>query len=88
MSKIADHVVHLELSAFLVIGWYTYRNRSMLKFSVLARTIFTEATAYFIATMVLQVYVQLSLRLMKVQSPSLPQFLLHFAIADSKTPGH
>ena len=90
MSRIADHahVIHLELSAFLVIVWHTYRNKSMLEFSALARAIFAEATAYFLAMMVLQVYVQLSLHFMKVPSSSPPWFLVRFAIADFKTPGH
>ena len=65
--SVFDHVEHLELSAFLVIVWYTYRYRVTLKFSVLARTIVAEATVYFLAMVALQVYVQLSLSALKVQ---------------------
>jgi len=58
----------LESSAFLVIIWYTYRNKSTLKFSALIRTMVTEATIYFLAMVALQTYVQLSLSLTKVYS--------------------
>ena len=56
----------LELSAFLVIVWYTYRNKSTLKFSALIRTMITEATIYFLAMVALQTSVQISLSLTNV----------------------
>ena len=77
---------HLELSAFLVIAWYTYRNIGMLKFSVLVRTIVAEGTIYFLAMVAIQVYCQLSLRLMKVQSPSFFRSLPHSAIVNHGYP--
>lgn len=61
-----------ELSAFLVIVWYTYRNKSTLKFSALVRTMITEATIYFLAMVALQTYVQLSLSLGKGTDQNLP----------------
>ena len=73
--RIADYEVHLELSAFLVIVWYTYRNKSALKFSALVRTIAAEATVYFLVMVTAQVYIQLSLSLMEVYSLS---FLAQF----------
>jgi len=57
---------HLELSAFIVVVWYTYRIRSSLEFSVLIRTIVTEATIYFLAMVALQAYVLLSLIFIEV----------------------
>lgn len=48
--------VLVELSAFIVIVWYTYRNRGMLKFSALIRTIAREATIYFLVMVVVQTY--------------------------------
>jgi len=54
-----------ELSAFLVIAWYTYRNKSALKFSALVRTIISEATIYFLVMIALQTYIQLSLSIMQ-----------------------
>ena len=68
----------LDISAFLVIVWYTYYHKSALKFSALIRTIVTEATIYFLAMIALQMYVQLSLNFMKVQS--LSRFLPHFVV--------
>ena len=68
MLRIADHAKHLELSAFFIIVRYTYRNRGTLKFSALIRAMITEATIYFLAMIALQMYVQLSLIFMKVQS--------------------
>jgi len=61
-----------ESSAFLVIAWYTYRNKSTLKFSALIRTMVTEATIYFLAMVALQTYVQLSLSLTKGTDQNLP----------------
>jgi len=54
-----------ELSAFLVILWYAYRNKGTLRVSALVRTIATEATVYFLAIVAVQTYVQLSLTLME-----------------------
>ena len=68
MPRVAHHAKHLELSAFLVIVWHTYHNKTMLKFSALIRTIVAEATIYFLAMIALQMYVQLSLIFMKVRS--------------------
>ena len=56
----------LDLSAFLVIVQYTYRNKGALKFSALARTVVAEATIYFLAMIAVQVYIQLSLNVMEV----------------------
>ena len=64
--RIVDCMEHLELSAFLVICWYTYRNKTALKFSGLVRTIIAEATIYFLAMIAVQMYVQISLNLMEV----------------------
>ena len=69
MPKIADCGGHLELSAFLVIVWYTILDKRMLKLSGLVRTIVAEATIYFIAMVAIQIYVQLSLNLMEVCPP-------------------
>lgn len=52
-----------ELSAFFVIIWYTYQNKSALKFSALVRTIAAEATMYFLVMVAAQTYVQISLSL-------------------------
>ena len=72
MSGVADRGGRLELSAFLVIVQYTYRNKSTLKFSALIRTMVAEATMYFLAMIALQIYAQLSLVVMKVQSLPVP----------------
>ena len=66
---VADREVHSELSAFLVIALYTYRNKAALKFSALVRTIVSEATIYFLVMVAVQTYIQISLSVMKVQSP-------------------
>jgi len=66
IPRIADHRIRSELSAFLVIVCYTYRNKSALKFSVLIRTIAGEATVYFLVMIAAQIYIQLSLSLMEV----------------------
>jgi len=71
ISRIADHGNQLEVSAFLVIVWYTYRNKSSLKFSALVRTIIADATMYFLAMVALQVYIQVSFVLTEVRSLSL-----------------
>ena len=60
---------HLDLSAFLVVAWCTYRNVNTLKLSVVIRTIVAEATIYFLAMVALQISVQLSL-ILAVQSLS------------------
>jgi len=49
-----------EVSAFLVIIWYSYRNKGTLKLSALVRTIVTDATIYFLAMVTLQIYIQVS----------------------------
>ncbi|KAF9646554.1 hypothetical protein BDM02DRAFT_3118500, partial [Thelephora ganbajun] len=54
-----------ELSAFFVIIWCMYRNKSALKFSALIRTIVAEATVYFLVMVAVQTYVQLSISLMR-----------------------
>ena len=66
MPGIADRAEHSELSAFLVIVRYTYRNKSTLRFSALIRTMVKDATIYFLAMVAMQTYVQLSLYLMEV----------------------
>ena len=65
-SSIADHGVHLELSAFLVMAWYAYRNKGALKISVLVRTIVSEATIYFLVMVAAQTCIQVSLSLTEV----------------------
>ena len=60
---------HIEISAFLVIVWYIYWNKGAIKFSALVRTIAGDATVYFLVVVATQVYIQLSLSLMMVQSP-------------------
>jgi len=66
----ADRGVHLELSAFLAIAFYTYRNKSAFKFSALVRTIASEATINFLAMVAVQTYIQISLSVMEVKSLS------------------
>ena len=61
---------HIEISAFLVVIWCTYRNKGKLKFSALARAIVTEATVYFLVMLTAQVYIQISFNLVKVRSLS------------------
>jgi len=61
-----------ELSAFIVIVLYTYRNKSTLKLSALIRTLVAEATVYFLVMVALQIYVQLSLALLKGVGRDLP----------------
>ena len=68
MLRVTDREEHLELSAFLAILWYTYRDQKMLKFSGLIRTLVGEATIYFLAMIAMQIYVQLSLNLMQAWS--------------------
>ena len=69
---------YIELSAFLVIVFYTYRNKRSLKFSGLVFTVVTESTVYFLAMVAAQIYVQISYNLIKVWSLSRP--LLRFVI--------
>lgn len=64
--RIADHEDRLDLSAFLVVAWCTFRNMGVFKLSAVVRTIATEATIYFLAMVVLQIYSQLSFILMEV----------------------
>ena len=72
MSGVADLGGRLELSAFLVVVQYTYRHKSTLKFSALIRTMVAEATVYFLAMTAFQIYAQLSLVVMNVQSLPVP----------------
>ena len=67
-AEIADYKEHSDISAFLIIAQYTYRNKRMLKFSALVRAIVAEASIYFLAMLAMQIYVQLSVSLMQVQS--------------------
>ena len=64
--RIADHGNQLDLSAFLVVALYTFRNISVFKLSAVIRTIAMEATIYFLAMVALQIYSQLSFALMEV----------------------
>ena len=80
MLNIADRGEHLDLSAFLVIARYTYRNKRALKLSALIRAIIAEASIYFIAMIAMQLYVQLSVSLTQVRSFS--RFPLHFVVID------
>ena len=66
--RIVDNGEHLELSAFLVMVWFTYREKSKLKVSVLIRTIIAEGTIYFLAMVALQIYIQVSFVLTEVWS--------------------
>ena len=70
MTRVADYWERLDVPAFLAIIWYSCRNRGTLRFSALIRTIVTEATIYFFAIVAMQIYVQLSLNLMEVESLS------------------
>jgi len=65
-GSVADRGIHLELSAFLVVAWYTYRNKAVLKLSALVRTIVSEATIYFLVMVAVQTYIQISLSVMEV----------------------
>ena len=80
-----DHGEHPELSAFLVIAWYTYRNKAALKFSALVRTIASEATMYFLVMVAVQTYIQMSLSLMKVQSLSIYLSLCPAPLRDNQS---
>lgn len=53
----------IEISAFAVVVWYTYRDKNMLKFSSLVRTIVKQATIYFIIIVAVQIYLQVFLSL-------------------------
>ena len=86
MPKIADYREHSDLSAFLVIVRYTYRNKRALKFSALIRAIVADASIYFLAMVAMQIYVQLSVGLTKVQTFS--RFPFHFAILNYKHSGY
>jgi hypothetical protein len=66
MPRVADRGEHLDLSAFLVIAWYAYRNRGALKVSALIRTFVTDSTLYFLAMVAGQLYMQLSLSFQQV----------------------
>ena len=48
----------IEVSAFAIIVWYTYRNREMLKFMALVRTIVQQAGIWFIGIIVAHIYIQ------------------------------
>ena len=48
----------IEVSAFTIVVWYTYRNRSMLKLMVLVRTIVTQASIWFIGIIIAHIYIQ------------------------------
>ena len=48
----------IEDSAFAIIVWYTYRNRSTLKFMALVRTVVVQASTWFIAIVIAQVHIQ------------------------------
>ena len=72
---IANHRKHLDLSAFIVVAWCIFHNMRALKFSMVVRTIITDATIYFLAMVTLQIYSQLSFIFMEVLSLS-PR--LHF----------
>ena len=82
---VADHEVHLELSAFLVIVLYTYSNKRALKFSAVVSTIVSEATIYFLAMVAVQTFIQISMNVMEVRS--LSRFPLRFVIAEPNASG-
>ena len=48
------------------MAWCAYRGMSVLRLSVVVRTIVTEGTIYFLAMFALQIYIQLSFILMEV----------------------
>ena len=64
----------IEVSAMIVVVWYTYRNRSTLKYSALLRTIVTQATVYFLVIVAAQIYLQLSFGLQLVRRSLVSQF--------------
>jgi hypothetical protein len=70
MPKVGDRREHLDLSAFLVIAWYAYRNRGTLKISALIRTFVTDATLYFLVMVAAQIHIQVSMSLQLVQTIS------------------
>ena len=74
IPRITDHgEYYLDLSAFLVVVWCSYRN----KFSGLIRTIAADATVYFLAVVAAQVYIQMACVLMDIRP--FARFLRHFA---------
>ena len=76
---------YVELSAFLVIVFHTYRNKGSLKFSGLVFTVVTESTVYFLAMVAAQIYVQISYNVIKVWPLSRP--LLCFVIITTRSQG-
>ena len=53
----------VETSAFAVVVWYVCRDKNILKFSALVRTIVKQATIYFIVIVAVQIYLQVILSL-------------------------
>ena len=66
IGRIADRG-NTELSAFLIIIWYAYRNRGLFKLSALVRAIVTEASIYFLAMVTAQTCIQVSISFMGVR---------------------
>ena len=58
----------IEISVFMVIVWYTYRNKDSLKFSALVRAIIAQATIYFLVIAGVQIYLQVALPFRTVRS--------------------
>ena len=84
MSRVTDREEHSELSAFLAIPWYTYRDQRMLKFSGLIRTLVGEAMIHFLAMISIQI---MSNCLRTTWGYDLSRFLLHLAISDREHSG-
>lgn len=57
-----------EVSAFVVVVWYTHRNREALETSSLVRAIAKQATIYFLVIVGVQIYLQVALRFGTVRS--------------------
>ena len=56
----------IEVSAFTIIVWHTYRSSHGLRLMALIRTIVIQASVWFIAIIITQIYVQVSFHYMEV----------------------
>ena len=56
----------VDISAILVIVWYTYRNKRTRKLSAVAHVLVAESTIYFLVMVAAQIYIQLSFNLIRV----------------------
>jgi len=63
---VADGGTNLDVSAFLVLAQYAYRDLRVFELSTVVRAIVTEGTIYFLAMLAIQIYTLLSFVLMEV----------------------